>query len=281
VFAAAALALPAAAGAAPSAPDQIARIAGLDVALWVPAGSGSGPRPLVLFSHGFGGCKIRSSYLMRALSEHGFVVAAPDHRDNECASGRPPTALPPGFLNPANWGPSFYDDRRDDMQGLRAALLAGDPVAGPVDTSRVVLVGHSLGGYTALGLAGGWPNWSTGGVAAVVALAPFVEPLLAGGGSGLAAISAPVLFQAGTEDPSITEALEARGAFARTGTATAASACKVVYRGADHFAWTDLRTEFQGATAAATIAFLDEVLAGRRPTAALFASSGAARTECR
>jgi len=164
--------------AATDAPDQVIRIAGLDVAVWLPTG-GPGPHPLVLFSHGVGGCKTQSSNLMRALARDGILVAAPDHDDKDTrCPGRLPGRedLPQGFLDPATWGPSFYEGRRKDLQDLRAALQT-DPALSPlIDPGHVALVGHSLGGYTVLGLAGAWPSWKTGGIAAVVALAPFVQP---------------------------------------------------------------------------------------------------------
>jgi hypothetical protein len=53
----------------------------------------------------------------------------------------------------------------------------------------------------------------------------------------------------------------------------AAPACEIVYQKADHFAWTDARLDFHDPTAAATIAFLDEVFAGHAPTEAILASS--------
>jgi predicted dienelactone hydrolase len=178
---------------AAAAPNQVGQVAGLEVAFWLPLAGSAGPRTLILFSHGFGGCKTQSDFLMRALADSGMVVAAPDHRDNQCTTGRPPTCLPQNLVDPRNWSPTFYDDRRDDMRRLRAELERNGTPAGPVDPTRVVLVGHSLGGYTALALAGGWPAWRSDGVAAVVALAPFAQPLIQSGGA-LGTISAPVLF---------------------------------------------------------------------------------------
>jgi len=261
-------------GASSDVPDSEERIAGLDVAIWEPM-VGSDPRPLVLFSHGYGGCKNQSNHLARTLANRGMLIVAPDHEDSRCGADRPPERLPPDLLNPNNWSATFHDDRRDDLRKLRAALQADERFSRQIDTKRVALVGHSLGGYTVLGLAGAWPSWKMDEVAAVVALAPFADPFLNGG--TLEKVSAPVLFETGTADLAITEALEHRGIFAKT----AAPACKVVYHGADHFAWTNLRTDFQDATAAAAAAFLDEAFAKRRPTAAILASSQTARAECK
>jgi len=37
--------------------------------------------PLVLFSHGLGGCGLQSTFLTEELARRGYVVAAPDHAD--------------------------------------------------------------------------------------------------------------------------------------------------------------------------------------------------------
>jgi len=37
--------------------------------------------PLVLFSHGLGGCALQTIFFTEELARHGYVVAAPDHAD--------------------------------------------------------------------------------------------------------------------------------------------------------------------------------------------------------
>ncbi|MGK7864974.1 alpha/beta hydrolase family protein [Falsiroseomonas sp. E2-1-a4] len=268
-------------------PSQTVQIAGLNVALWLPGGAGGGaqPRPLVLFSHAYEGCKTQSGYLMRALADHGMVVAAPDHRDarSPCAiASRPPASLdtlPSSLTNDANWNPSLYQDRRDDLRRLRAAIEQGGTPAGQVDPARVVLIGHSLGGYTVLGLAGGWPSWrGSDRIAAVVALAPFVQPFLMGGGM-LGAISVPVLVQGGTSDEAIPASMLEGEAYRAL--RSASPACLVMYQGANHFAWTSLDAKLHQATAAAAVAFLEDVFAARRPSDASLASRDAQQPVCR
>lgn len=259
-----------------SDPDLLIEVAGLDVAVWKPEG-GAGSYPLVLFSHGFGGCKTQSTYLIRALADDGMLVVAPDHRDkgDDCPAVAPKD-LPLDLFQ--SWGPSFKDYRRDDLQKLRAALPAEPRLSEwPIDPDRVALVGHSLGGYTVLGLAGAWPDWKMDAIAAVVALAPFSQPL---GSDGMRSeIDVPVLFQVGSEDkvrmlPAMVPASTPDEAL-RIFTTTPAPACIVDYQGAGHFAWTDLEPEFHDVTSAAVIAFLDEVFAGRVPTEAVLAAPGA------
>ncbi len=260
--------------ASPDDPDRVTRIAGLDVALWQPGG-GQGPHPLVLFSHGMGGCKTQSSRLMRSLAREGMLVAAPDHADK---GARCPEQVPGAgeimhaIERAGPPGPSFFEQRRKDMEDLRTGIAQDTALSRAVDASRVALIGHSLGGYTVLGLAGGWPQWKTGGIAAVVALAPYVQPFANGGTP--AGISVPVLFQAGENDGFAPDAIGFH-------TRTRSPSCRVVYRGADHFAWTDVQTGHQGLIAADAAAFLKAVFAGNTPTSAILTQRPAGVPDCR
>lgn len=259
------------------APDEVRQVGASTVALWRPS-SGSDPRPLVLFSHGVQGCKDQSGYLMRALARQGMLVAAPDHRDNRC--GLPFLfGLPDIFEKPQQWDDATYRDRRDQMHELRADILRDTTLSGVVDPTRVALVGHSLGGYTVLALAGARADWKMGGIAAAVALAPFTAPYEFGGDPG--GITVPVLFQAGSQDPA-TETLEPLYAN------TPSPACRVRYAGARHFAWVDpedvpfdlRQSGFQTSTIQVTVAFLQTVFAQQTPTQ-LPASSQAEASDCK
>ena len=159
------------------APDKIEKIAGLQVALWLPSAAPSAS-PLVLFSHGFDGCKTQSSYLMRALSNRGFLVAAPDHKDNLCAEK---LDLQKIIADLPRLSDSVLSDRRDDLLALRKGLLAHPTLASSIDPRRIALVGHSLGGYTVLALAGARPGWKMNGITGVIALAPYTEPFRVNG----------------------------------------------------------------------------------------------------
>lgn len=49
-------------------------------------------RPVVAFSHGFAGVRYQSPFLTERLATHGYVVVAPDHRDNTFLDAAPDIA---------------------------------------------------------------------------------------------------------------------------------------------------------------------------------------------
>src|SRR5262245_11000195 len=169
--------------------DQI-QLGGLNVAVWKP--SQPGPAPLIVFSHGYHGCNTQSTFLMTALAKAGYLVVAPNHKDAICAGGLLQRPEEP-FQNPAAWNDATYTERRDDVVRLIDALRANNEWQDRIDWSRIGLAGHSLGGYTVLGLAGGWPTWKLKGAVAVLALSPYCEPFLRNGKLG--SIGIPVMFQ--------------------------------------------------------------------------------------
>ena len=60
------------------------------------AEAAKGSFPLVVFSHGNGGVRFQSWFLMQALASHGFVVAAPDHAGNTALDAIAGTSDPVG-----------------------------------------------------------------------------------------------------------------------------------------------------------------------------------------
>jgi len=119
--------------------------------------------PLVVISHGFGADRRFMGYMAYHLASHGFTVAALEHPGSNVAwlssviSGN---VLSNRFLNllPA----SEFIDRPQDVSFLLSELehLNHRPgyLRGKLNTEDTVVIGHSLGGYTALALAGGELN---------------------------------------------------------------------------------------------------------------------------
>lgn len=196
---------------------------------------------------------------MTALASAGYLVVAPNHRDATCNGGdarwidRPEQS----FGKPETWDETSFRDRADDIVHLVAALKAGPEWRNRVDWQRFGLIGHSLGGYTVLGLDGAWPSWKLDGVKAVLALSPYVQPFLVR--RTLAGLAAPVMYQGGTLDFGITPALhKAMGAYDLSPTPK----YYVELKGAGHFAWTDSRGTFHDPIVAYSPAFLDLCVRG-------------------
>ena len=182
------------------------------------------PTPLVVISPGLGANRQFFSYLARHLASHGLTVAALEHPDRTVS----PNSLLPAteFINRPK-DISFLLDELSKLNQQPGALQ------GKLNTEKVSIIGHSLGGYTALALAGGKLNlqqlrsackgvnpliqspadWLQCGAATLIdskvqlqdkriknaiALNPVVGQLF--GENGLSKISIPVLVLASTED---------------------------------------------------------------------------------
>jgi dienelactone hydrolase len=196
--------------------------------------------PLVLFSHGLGGCALQSTFLTEELARHGYVVAAPDHAD-AATCGIDGEALrlqnlrtEQPLLEPARWTEQSELGRLHD---LRAAIqkVGSDPeLARITDTARIGAVGHSLGGYAVLAMGGAWPTWRTREVQAVVALSPFVAPFIVHG--TLPRLAVPVMYQGAEFDWGMTPTMEGpKGAFATS----PPPKYFVKLRGGTHVEWTN------------------------------------------
>jgi predicted dienelactone hydrolase len=239
---------------------------GLSYHAWLPRDFASHHHdvPLILFSHGFGGCAQQSRTLTQALADHGYAVLAPNHKDHACE--RHTTGMLGGMWSMmTGHGPdvSFGDDekwnattevsRRDDMQALLAYALSHAPYREGVDPAHIALMGHSLGGYTVLGLAGAWDSWRDPRFKAVLALAPFATPYL--DQHRLGEISIPVMFQGGSDDR-LVRLQTVKASF----TEARAPKYLVVLKGAGHFSFTELNRDYQKTIAAYAVAFFDREL---------------------
>ena len=95
--------------------------------------------PVHAHSHGFQGFGGTSSDLMRHFASHGWVGVAPDHTHNTLTDHTDPLPTAHYFQRPLDITAVL-----DALEGLPE----DDPLAGKVDTSRVVLSGHSFGAFT-------------------------------------------------------------------------------------------------------------------------------------
>jgi len=176
--------------------------------------------PLVLFSHGYWGCGLQSVFFTEQLARQGYVVAAPDHQDAALCSVDGTGSFNFGdsadlFLDPSGWTDATYSDRRDDIETLLNYLLASPDFGPAIDASEIGMSGHSLGGYTALGVVGAWPSWKDSRVGPALAFSPYLLPFLEN--STLPGMGVPVMYQGGQLDI-LTPTLAGRsGAYAESG----------------------------------------------------------------
>jgi len=117
-----------------------------------------GPYPLVILSHGLCGYRYNLAYLGEHLASHGFLVMAVDHTGDTLGYVTDPelrkedwSGFAEAFLNAFIYRPADVQ-RQIDYAALVTAQDGDLP--GLIDTDHIAVVGHSLGGYTALTAAG-------------------------------------------------------------------------------------------------------------------------------
>ena len=202
-------------------------------------------QPLVVISHGFGANRRYLEYLATHLASYGISVAAIEHPgSNMTAINQATNAADLKKL----LSPTEFIDRPKDISFLldELAKLNNQPgrLRGKLNTQKVSVIGHSLGGYTALAIVGGEVNikqlrqycnkslniasapgdWLQCAAASLpeeklqlqderiksaIALNPMVGKLF--GDKGLSKINKPVLMLSGTEDaltPALTHQLQ-------------------------------------------------------------------------
>ena len=235
------------------------KLADLNVTVWSQRAEANVKQPVIIFSHGFHGCATQSRFLMEAFAADGYLVFSPNHRDATCNGGRDSwlgrAEVP--FQDPGKWNENTYSDRADDIRHMVDAIGTDNRFRSRADLSRIALAGHSLGGYTVLGLAGAWPSWKLPGVKAVLALSPYSQPFLQHG--TLAGLSAPVMYQGGTLDFGTTPALQkTSGAYDQS----PEPKYFVVFDKAGHFAWADVGIKAHREIVAYSLAFMDHYVKG-------------------
>lgn len=158
--------------------------------------------PLVVISHGTGSTPWVMRDLAAYLVRHGFVVALFAHpgntRRDDGLSGKPENLV----------------NRPRHVRVVIDAAFADSSIGSRLTTAGVAVIGHSLGGYTALAAAGGKPMVlaheapegvpyplvveSDVRIRAIVLLAPAAPWLMADG--ALADVDMPVLMRTGEKD---------------------------------------------------------------------------------
>lgn len=192
---------------------------------WPTEAAPAAPVPLAVLSHGNGGSYQIYRALCQALVAAGWVVAAFDHPGNNRKDDRLKGTL------------QNLEDRPRHVGLVISEVLARLPI----DTDRIAVIGHSLGAYTALAVAGGQAHARSGEavapahdprVKALVLLAPaaffFVAP------DALRAVDLPILLMEAEHDD-ITPL--SQGEIIRHGVADARRVDSRLVPGAGHFSF--------------------------------------------
>lgn len=99
-------------------------------------------RPVILFSHGFGGTARMMGWFTTVMAQQGYIVIAVDHPGNN------------NLDKMTVAGATLVWDRSGDLEAALETVKA-DPVIGPhLDVKRLGVAGYATGGLTALVAAG-------------------------------------------------------------------------------------------------------------------------------
>lgn len=104
--------------------------------------------PLILLSHGNGGSRLDSSWLMHALAQKGYIVVSVDHYANTWYYNEPDEAT-------VRW------ERAKDISFVIRELIQQSEFKDKIDQDKIGFIGFSLGGLTGIWLAGGQANLIT------------------------------------------------------------------------------------------------------------------------
>jgi len=166
-----------------------------------------GAHPLILFSHGSTGTNLNYSQLIEALASRGFVIIAVNHPGDTTMDWLTGTAVDDA---------TNQRQRVEDLDLVLSALSSGSLEVPPqLDFSKLAIVGHSYGGYSAVAYTAA--HGAKFDVKGVVGLQPLITPISE---EALRSISAPVLLIGGVNDTTtpIDVNVQAPAAHLRNGT---------------------------------------------------------------
>lgn len=169
---------------------------------------GSGPFPVILFSHGLGGSRGGGALWGEWWSKHGYIVIHLQHAGSDEALWREKglrnaMANARHAMTPQNLALRVGDVSFaiDEVERRRAM---GDPLLARADLTRIGLAGHSFGAQTTLAAAGEKPRLGASRadprIRAAIAMSPATWGLDADMAERYAAMRLPFMSLTGTED---------------------------------------------------------------------------------
>jgi len=240
---------------------------------------GSGPFPIIIFSHGLGGSREAYSYLGEHWAGCGYVSVHLQHLGSDDAlwkNSGPLAATAAMYKSVADIS-NAINRAKDVTFGVDEILklnTTGDsPLKGRLDVKHIGMAGHSFGGWTTMAIVGeqlksGDPLLSDPRITAAIEMSAPVPLTPAQRDHAFSAITTPVFHMTGTLDNSPigeTKAADRRIIFDRM---NRAETCLVIFNGADHMTFSGhiikhaSDAEFQPLILAGSTAFWDAYLKG-------------------
>jgi predicted dienelactone hydrolase len=124
--------------------------------LYLPAGPG--PFPVIVHSHGLGGSREASTYILQAVAEAGFIVVTLQHAGSDsgllAGGGRPASEAALVAAGRAGMTAASAQARYGDLPFALDQIAADPALKGSADLAHIGMSGHSFGALSTLTAVG-------------------------------------------------------------------------------------------------------------------------------
>ncbi len=180
--------------------------------VYLPKGA-RGPVPVIVHSHGLGGSREGSTFILTALAQAGFAAVALQHAGSDSSLGIGQARSEEAIVAAGARGitaaaaQARYGDVPFALDQLTREASAGGSLAGRIDLARLGMSGHSFGALSTLVAVGqrvlGAPSrsYAEPRIKAAIAYSPN-KPRNDDAATAFASVKTPMLHMTGTEDKS-------------------------------------------------------------------------------